>query len=136
MVVSISFQPQFPVLTLTMGDNTPRTLDLGEYDPSPLALNALSYDVLRQICHHLVPSDDNAPNGVGNLSKVNRYLRDVSIPELFKVVTVRGDWKYGLQRLDEIKECPSLSRYTKYVPFHPSDFMRSRSERFTECENT
>ncbi|KAL9114648.1 MAG: hypothetical protein Q9227_001326 [Pyrenula ochraceoflavens] len=102
-----------------MGQDVPHTLDLEEYQHSPLSLQALPWDVINSVCNYVddAPHDDRGLNPIGNLAKVNKYLRDVSVPQLFKTVSVRGDWNYAFQRLEEMRYCPALTTYTKTFKF-------------------
>jgi len=90
----------------------------------PPTLDTLHVNVLREICQMVdearAPSDFVNPEFEGQkplapLSKTSQFLRDVSIPDLFREVEIRGGWIQISKKLDKLKNCPAVTHYTKYA---------------------
>lgn len=90
----------------TLPDPTFRTTD-GDY------LSLLPYDVLRQVCAS-TSSDPNLQVPLDGLSRSNKQLRDVSLPDLFHTVVIRGPWDSAYSRLQAMEECHPLFSLVKY----------------------
>ena len=90
----------------TLPDPTFRSTD-GDY------LSSLPYDVLRQVCAS-TSSDPNLRVPLDGLSRSNKKLRDVSLPDLFHTVVIRGPWDSANSRLQAMEECHPLFSLVKY----------------------
>lgn len=51
------------------------------------------------------------------LSRSNKRLRDVSLPQLFRNVVIRGRWEFASNRLDAMVECHPMLQFVKYSIF-------------------
>jgi hypothetical protein len=94
-----------------------------EPEPLPKSLLLLNYDVLSNICQivdEMSPISTTVPSkarALTALSCVNKVLRDISAPALFREIIVRGNWNKAEELLDEMKNCPAIGYYAKFVSF-------------------
>lgn len=79
-------------------------------------LSLLPYDILRQVCAS-ASSNPNSPVPLDGLSKSNKHLRDVSLPELFRNVVIRGRWEFARSRLGALEECHDILPHVKVFKF-------------------
>lgn len=76
-------------------------------------LSLLPYDVLHQVCTS-ASSDPNLRVPLDGLSRSSKHLRDVSLPEVFRHVVIRGDWDLASSRLEAMEKCPAILPCLKY----------------------
>ena len=69
-------------------------------------LSLLPYDVLRQVCA-------SASSALDGLSRSNKHLRNVSLPELFRRVVIEGSWEKACSRLEAMEERHDILTYVK-----------------------
>jgi hypothetical protein len=91
-----------------------------EKDSATQLLNLLRYYDLQQICHH-----DNQPRtnltGVAIPSPYEIWrdsgdLLELSLPSIFRNVTIDGDWKDAARRTHILADCPAVGRYARSAP--------------------
>ena len=77
----------------------------------------LNLDVLKNICDMTVenPVDGDMIKSFDGLSRTSHLLRELSLPALFRTITIRGSWNNALKRLTGRQNCAALSRYTRLV---------------------
>jgi hypothetical protein len=94
-----------------------------EPEPLPKSLLLLNYDILSNICQIV---DEMSPSNTTVQSKarpldafpcVNKALRDISAPILFREIVVRGNWNKAEKLLGEMQDCPAIGNYAKFVSF-------------------
>jgi hypothetical protein len=95
-----------------------------EKDAVNQLLNLLRYYDLQQICHHESQSRTNL-TGVAIASPYEIWrnsdnLLALSLPSIFRNVTINGDWNDAARRTHTLANCPAVSRY-------------ARSARLCEC---
>lgn len=79
-------------------------------------LSSIPYEILRQVCAS-ASSDPNLRVPLDGLSRSNKRLRDVSLPQLFRNVVIRGRWEFASSRLDAMVECHPMLQFVKYPIF-------------------
>jgi hypothetical protein len=88
-----------------------------EKDSATQLLNLLRYYDLQQICHH-----DNQPRtnltGVAIPSPYEIWrdsgdLLELSLPSIFRNVTIDGDWNDAARRTHILAKCPAVGRYAR-----------------------
>ncbi len=88
-------------------------------DPDTDAMNqdyfsSLPYDVLRQVCAS-ASSDPNFRAPLDGLSRSTKHLRDISLPDVFRNVLIRGRWDFASSRLKAMEECHAILSCVKYL---------------------
>ena len=85
----------------------------------------LNLDVLKTICDMIIEDsvDGDIVKSFDGLSRTTHLLRELSLPALFRTVTIRGCWDKALKRLTEMQDLAAFSRYTRliaplYLVFH------------------
>lgn len=79
-------------------------------------LSLLPYDVLSQVCAS-ASSDPNIRAPLDGLSKSNKHLRDVSLPEVFSHIVIRGHWDFASSRLKAMEECHAFLPFIRIFKF-------------------
>lgn len=75
-------------------------------------LSLLPYDILRQVCLS-VSSDHDSAVPLDGVSRSNKHLRDICLPEMFRNVTVRGRWELASSRLEALEGCHAVLSLVK-----------------------
>ena len=86
-----------------------------EHDRCPFS--RLNLDVLRNICDMICEDqiDGDIVKSFDGLSRTNHLLRELSLPALFRTITIRGSWDNAIEKLAKMQNCPTLGKYTKLV---------------------
>ena len=81
---------------------------LGRNEPSGFSI--LPYDILQNLCRVIdeVSVTGNRAHALNELSKTNRFLRDISVAQVFRKLTIRGDWNSATKRLEEMDDFPTI----------------------------
>ena len=87
---------------------------LGGPEQSPISL--LNLDVLKTICDVVEqsPREDSVFNALDGLSRTNHLLRNLTLPSLFRTITIRGEWDTALERVGEMRGCSLLPEYVRF----------------------
>ena len=81
----------------------------------PSGFSLLPYDILQNLCRFIdeVSVEEDCAHALHELSQTNRYLRDIAVAEVFKKLTIRGDWDSATKRLDEMDDFPAIIENVK-----------------------
>lgn len=84
----------------------------------PSRLSNLPYDILRHICAVTSERSEDAQrttvkHPLDGLSRTNKHLREVSVPQLFHTVTIRCDWEKAETSLEALRHSLTLTPYVK-----------------------
>lgn len=82
------------------------------------SLSSLPYDILYQISAYLASSSTKSRyirKPWSSLSQTCRYLRDATLPEMFKSLAVSGSWSVAMDRLEDLQKHPNLLIYVRFV---------------------
>jgi hypothetical protein len=91
-------------------------------------LNLLRYYDLQQICHHESQPRTNL-TGVTVASPRDIWgnsgdLLALSLPSIFRNVTIDGDWNDATRRTHILADCPAAGRYARSAPLaHTQQFV-------------
>ena len=83
------------------------------------SLLSLPFDVLHQISVYLASSSTKSrfiQKPWSSLSLTCRYLRAVTVHEMFKNLAVSGDWGAAMDRLEDLQRHPNLLVHVRSVP--------------------
>jgi hypothetical protein len=108
-----------------------------------VSLDNLNDDILHIICSYVkdlrdkAPDDDKPADGPGmpgrypseergqsisalrRWSVMNKRLRDLTVPWLFRNVKVDGNWRKAAWGLKVLESCPGALKQIRYVNIHP-----------------
>jgi hypothetical protein len=116
-------QPFFSSCNTTMNYPLQYLFHNMEPEPLPKSLLLLNYDILSNICQivdEMSPSNTTVRSkarALGAFSCVNKALRDISAPTLFREIIVRGNWNKAEKLLEEMQNCPAIGYYARFVSF-------------------
>jgi hypothetical protein len=89
-----------------------------ETDSADQLFNLLRHHSLQQICHHdLQPRTNSTSMAVTSpffgLGEDSRDLLELSLPSIFRDMTIDGDWRNAAKRIHALENCPAVGRFAR-----------------------
>jgi hypothetical protein len=83
-------------------------------------LSLLKYHDLQQICRYNDQPNTNLTGiAIGSLLDdvwdSSRDLLALSLPSIFRNITIDGDWKEAAMRIHSLENCPAVGRYARFA---------------------
>jgi hypothetical protein len=81
-------------------------------------LGLLRHHSLQQICHHDLQPRTNSTGIAGkspfwDTGQDSRDLLELSLPSVFRNITIDGDWSNAANRIHVLENCPAVGRFAR-----------------------